>query len=96
MLHVRSEKNRRHVDLSFVEAVCQDRNIPQEDLKPAYRVAGQAFIGRMKRLFIVLDDDEAVKQPAKANVQKKKIKRQASGNSPSGSSGTKKMMPSTQ
>jgi hypothetical protein len=61
MLHVRAEKNRRHVALSFVEAVCQDKTIPQEDLRPAYRVAGEAFIGRMKRLFIVLDDDEAVK-----------------------------------
>jgi hypothetical protein len=93
MMHVRSERNRRFVPLNFVEAVCQDRYVPHEDLRSAYRVAGDAFIGRMKRLFILLDDDEAVRKPAKANVEKKKNKRQASGE---GGSGTKKKMPSTQ
>jgi hypothetical protein len=92
-MHVRSERNHRFVGLSFVEAVCQDRYVPQEDLRPAYHVAGDAFIGRMKCLFIILDEDEAVKQPAKAGVQKKKVKCQASGD---GGSGVKKKMPSTQ
>ncbi len=70
-LHVRSERNRRFVALSFVEAVDQDRYVPGSELRPAYRVAGDAFMGRMKRLFIVLDDDEAARQPAKAGNQKK-------------------------
>jgi hypothetical protein len=92
-LYLRSERNRRFVAHSFVEAVCQDRNVPAEDLRAAYRVAGDAFIGKMKRRFIVLDDDEAVRQPAKANTQKK-AKRQASGDGPSGSK--KNKLPSTQ
>ncbi len=92
-LHVRNERNRRFVALSFVEAVGQDRHVPAEELRPAYRVAGDSFIGRMKRLFIVLDDDVAVKQPAKAGTQKKTTKRQASGE---GGSGSKKKLPSTQ
>jgi hypothetical protein len=52
----------------------------------------------MKRLFILLDDDIAVKQPAKAVAPKKNIKRQASGEGTSGlgGSGTKKKLPSTQ
>jgi len=64
-LHVRKERNRRFMGLSFVEAVAEDRHVPAEELRPAYRVAGDAFIGRMKRLFILLDDDVAVRQPAK-------------------------------
>jgi hypothetical protein len=92
MLNVRTERNRRFTALSFVEAVCQDRVVPVDELIPAYRVAGDAFIGRMKRLFIILDDDEAVQKPAKASSIKKK-KRQASGE---GGSGTKKKMPATQ
>jgi hypothetical protein len=96
-LHVRNERNRRFVALSFVEAVSQDRHVPVEELRPAYRVAGDAFIGRMKRLFILLDDDVAVKQPAKASNQKKTVKRQASGEGAAGgSSGSKKKLPSTQ
>ena len=82
--------------LGFVEAVNEDSHVPAEELKPAYRVAGDAFIGRMKRLFLLLDDDVAVKQPAKAGTQKKNIKRQASGEGSSGSSGSKKKLPSTQ
>jgi hypothetical protein len=96
-LHVRSERNRRFVGLSFVEAVSQDMHVPVEDLRPAYRVAGDAFIGRMKRLFILLDDDTAVKQPAKAGTQKKTAKRQASVERASGgASGSKKKVSSTQ
>jgi hypothetical protein len=95
-MYVRSERNRRFVALSFVEAVSQDRYVAHDDLHPAYRVAGDAFIGKMKRLFILLDDDEAARQPAKAANAKKKAKRQASGEGGSGGSGTKKKMASTQ
>jgi hypothetical protein len=94
-MHVRSERNRRFNPLSFVESVSQDRYVAHDELRPAYRVAGDAFIGKMKRLFILLDDDEAVRQPAKAANQKKKVKRQASGEGGSGS-GTKKKPASTQ
>jgi hypothetical protein len=90
-LHVRTERNRRFTPLSFVEAVCQDRHVPAEELRPAYRVAGDVFIGKMKRLFLLLDDDVAVKQPAKAGSLKKN-KRQASGD---GASGSKKKAPAT-
>jgi hypothetical protein len=88
MLHIRPERNRRHVALSFVEAVSQDRAISVEELRPAYRVAGDAFLGRLKRLFIVLDDDEASQKPASAGSQKKN-KRQASGDSTNGAKNKK-------
>jgi hypothetical protein len=94
-LHVRTERNRRFIPLGFVEAVSQDRHVPPDELRPAYRVAGDAFRGRMKKLFLLLDDDIAAKQPAKAGNQKKSTKRQASGEGGSGS-GTKKKLPSTQ
>jgi hypothetical protein len=92
-MHVRTERNRRFVALGFVEAVNQDRHVPADELRPAYRVAGDAFSGRMKRLFLLLDDDVAARQPAKAGNQKKNNKRQASGE---GASGSKKKLPSTQ
>ncbi len=94
MLHVRPERNRRHQSLSFVEAVNQDPNPTAEELIPAYRVAGESFIGQMRALFMILDDDEAKRKPAKSDSQKKKKKRQASGE---GTSDIKrKSMPSTQ
>jgi hypothetical protein len=97
MLNMKPERNKRFIALGFVEAVDQDNTPTTEELMSAYRVAGDSFIGRMKRLFIVLDDDEAAKQPWKAAVQKKKNKRHASGDGPSGSSGTKKKtLPATQ
>ncbi len=80
--------------MSFVEAVSQDNIISTEELIPAYRVAGDGFPGRLKRLFLVLDDDEATKQPAKSATLKKKNKRHASGDSTGG--GKKKPVPSTQ
>jgi hypothetical protein len=92
-LNVRPEKNRRPSPLSFVEAVGQDSTPTTEELIPAYRVAGDAFQGRMKSLFVILDDDEAAKQPHRAGNQKKKNKRHASGE---GSGDTKKKMPATQ
>jgi hypothetical protein len=93
-LNVRSERNRRHTSLSFVEAVSEDSTPTTDELIPAYRVAGDGFIGRMRRLFVILDDDEAVKKPQSAGNQKKKNKRQASGDSSIESK--KKSLPATQ
>jgi hypothetical protein len=93
-LNVRSERNRRYTTLGFVEAVNQDSAPSTDELIPAYRVAGDGFIGRMKSLFLVLDDDVAVKQPQRAGAQKKKNKRQASGDNPSETK--KNKLPSTQ
>jgi hypothetical protein len=76
-----------------VESVAQDSTPTTEELIPAYRVAGDAFPGKLKRLFLVLDDDEAARQPHRAGNQKKKNKRHASGE---GSSEVKKKMPATQ
>jgi hypothetical protein len=92
-LNVRPEKNRRHTTLNFVESVSQDSCPTTEELIPAYRVAGDGFPGKLKRLFLVLDDDEAVKQPHRAGSQKKKNKHHASGEGPSD---VKKKMPATQ
>ncbi len=93
-LNVREEKHRRFITLGFVEAVSQDSIISTEELIPAYRVAGDGFPGRLKRLFLVLDDDVATQQPHKAAIQKKKNKRRASGDGVD--SGKKKATPSTQ
>ena len=93
-LNVKPERNRRFTSLTFVEAVSQDSTATTKELLPAYRVAGDGFIGKMRRLFIVLDDDEAAKEPWKASVQKKKNKRHASGESTSGTK--KKALPATQ
>jgi hypothetical protein len=92
-LNVRLERTRRYTPLTFVEAIKQDSSPTTDDLIPAYRVAGDAFPGQMKALFIVLDDDEAAKQPHKAGNQKKKTKRHASGD---GSADPQKKMASTQ
>jgi hypothetical protein len=94
MLNVKSEKNRRFIPLNFVEAVSQDTTPTTEELIPAYRVAGDGFPGKLKALFLVLDDDEAAKKPWKSEVQKKKNKRHASGDSLGG--GKKKNLPATQ
>jgi hypothetical protein len=94
VLNVRSDRNRRFQPLSFVEAISQDTQPTVEELLPAYRVAGDAFIGKMKRLFLILDDDEAKNKPSKSGSQKKKNKRHASGE---GSiEAKKKNLPSTQ
>ncbi len=94
MLHVKQERHKRFTPLNFVEAVSQDSTPTVEELIPAYRVAGDAFVGKMKSLFAILDDDEAVKQPWKSGNIKKKNKRHASGDSASGSK--KKALPATQ
>ncbi len=77
-----------------MESVSQDNTATTEELLPAYRVAGDAFIGKMRRLFIILDDDEAAKEPWKAGNLKKKNKRHASGDGSRGSK--KKSLPATQ
>jgi hypothetical protein len=93
-MNVRPERNRRFQPLSFIEAISQDSQPTVEELLPAYRVAGDAFIGKMRRLFLVLDDDEATNKPNKSGTQKKKNKRHASGE---GSAEIKKKaLPSTQ
>jgi hypothetical protein len=94
-LNVRQEKKRRFIPLMFVEAVAQDSTPTTEELIPAYRVAGDGFPGKLRRLFIVLDDDEAAKKPGKADFNKKKNKRHASGEGTS-SGLKKKSMPATQ
>jgi hypothetical protein len=94
MLNIKPKRHKRFVSLSFVEAIAQDSTPTTEELIPAYRVAGDGFIGRLKTLFVVLDDDEAAKQPWKSGNQKKKNKRHASGESSSGSK--KKTLPATQ
>ncbi len=96
VLNVRPERNRRFQPLSFIEAVNQDTQPTVEELLPAYRIAGDSFIGNMKRLFIVLDDDTAKGKPAQSGSQKKKNKRQASGDSSNSGSSKSKKMPSTQ
>jgi len=95
MLNIRVEKNRRHQALSFVEAVCQDSSPTLEELIPAYRIAGDSFLGKMREIFIILDDEEAKKQPGKAGaIKKKQKKRHASSEGPSDLK--KKSVPSTQ
>ena len=96
VLNVRPERNRRFQPLSFVEAVGQDTQPTVEELLPAYRVAGDTFIGKMRRLFIVLDDDTAKTKPAQSGSQKKKIKRRASGEGRSSGDSKRKTVPSTQ
>jgi hypothetical protein len=93
-LNVRQERKRRFISLNFVEAVAQDGTPTTAELVSAYRVAGDGFPGKLKRLFLVLDDDEAAKKPGSAEAQKKKNKRHASGEGSSGAS--KKSLPATQ
>jgi hypothetical protein len=93
LLHLRADKTRRYSVLTFVEAVTQEQPPSHDDLQAAYRIAGSKFIGKLKRLFIVLDDDYAVKLQAKGSSGKfNKGKRRLSTDGPS----TKKRVPSTQ
>jgi hypothetical protein len=75
-----------------------------EELKHAYHLAGQSFVGKLKETFLVLDDDLAKKvtksggrnQAAKAvkpAKDGKAVKRRASGEVPSD---VKKKLPATQ
>jgi hypothetical protein len=85
--------------LSFVKAVCKESDPPTADeLRHAFHLAGNSFVGQLKELFIVLDDDEA-KRPStaggksKAEKTAKAGKRRASGGTPTE---TKKRLPATQ
>ncbi len=94
VMNVRPDRNRRFQQLSFIEAINQDSQPTVEELLPAYRVASEGFIGQMRKLFLVLDNDEATNKPNKSGTQKKKNKRHASGE---GSTELKKKsLPSTQ
>jgi hypothetical protein len=91
MLHFRPERNRRYTSLSFVKAVKRESVPPSyEELKHAYHLAGQSFVGKLKEIFLVLDDDMAKKatnsggqsKAAKASKPPKEVKgskRRASG-----------------
>jgi hypothetical protein len=82
MLHIRTDKGRRYHALTFVEAVTQEPPPSHEDLQAAYRIAGNKLIGKLKKLFIVLDDDVAVKIQARGAGNKNKNKRRASLDGP--------------
>jgi hypothetical protein len=99
MLHIRQERNRRYTSYSYVSAVRRETTPPSfEELKHAYHVAGDSFIGRLKEIFLILDDD-AAKKPSnaggksKASKNAKAGKRRASGDS---SNEVKKKVPATQ
>jgi hypothetical protein len=104
MLHYRSERNRRYNSLNYVKAISMEKVPPTYDeLKHAYHLAGQSFVGKLKEIFLVLDDDLAKKtnksgskQAAKASKPTKDgkaIKRRASRDA---SSDARKKLPSTQ
>jgi len=76
-----------------VDAVTQEQPPRHEDLLAAYRIAGSKFQGRLKKLFLVLDDDMALKILAKGGKSgSRKNKRRASTDG----SSQKKRLPSTQ
>ncbi len=92
----------RYNSYSFVNAVTREQNPPSsEELRHAYHVAGNSFVGKLKELFIILDDDEAKKsssaggisKAAKADKAGKANKRRASGDT---SGETKKKVSATQ
>ncbi len=80
-----------------MNAVKRETNPPShEELKHAYHIAGESFVGMLKEYFILLDDDAAKKKPNSAGgakSDKQKGKRRASGDVPSD---TKKKVPATQ
>ncbi len=83
-LHFRIERNRRYTSLSFVKAVCKEANrLTYDELKHAYHVAGDSFVGQLKELFIILDDDQAKKGSSAGGrsraAKQSKGKRRASG-----------------
>ncbi len=102
-LHIRNERNRRYNDYSYVNAVCREPKPTQEELRHAYHVAGDSFVGKLKEYFLILDDDHA-KKASNAGGQSKAAKA-AKGNKAgkgkrhaSGEPGdeAKKRVPSTQ
>ncbi len=87
--------NVRYNILTYVDAVTQEQPPRHEDLLAAYRIAGSKFQGRLKKLFLVRDDDMALKIQAKGHGGKSgsgKNKRRASTDG----SSQKKRLPSTQ
>jgi hypothetical protein len=104
MLHFRQERNRRYSSLSFVKAVSRESPPPSYDeLKHAYHLAGQSFVGKLKEIFLVLDDDMAKKatssggrskaaKSAKPSKDVKTNKRHASGDTGE----VRKKIPATQ
>lgn len=107
MLHYRSERNRRYNSLGYVKAICNEQVPPTfDELKHAYHLAGQSFVGKLKEIFLVLDDDLAKKasksgskaaakatKPVKDSKETKSTKRRASGD---GTNDARKKLPSTQ
>ena len=92
LLHLRLDKTRRYSALTFVEAVTQEPHPSHDDLVAAYRIAGSKLIGKLRKLFIVLDDDVATKIQTRGSGKGTKNKRRASLDGPS----NKKRVPSTQ
>jgi len=92
LFNFRLHKTRRYSTLTFVEAVTQEPNPSHEDLSHAYRIAGNKLIGKLRKLFIVLDDDVAAKLQSRGSGRGVKNKRRASLDGPS----NKKRLPSTQ
>jgi hypothetical protein len=96
MFNFRQERNRRYTTLSYVNAVRRDQNPPtQEELRHAYHVAGDSFVGLLKETFLVLDDDVAKKgsNAGGKNKASKPGKRRASIES---ANDTKKKVSATQ
>ncbi len=109
MLHFRPERNRRYSSISYVKAISREPTPPTfDELRHAYHLAGQSFVGKLKEIFLVLDDDQAKKvsnagghaKNAKANKNVKegqksgqKTKLRASNDN---SSEVKKKVPATQ
>jgi hypothetical protein len=92
LLHLRLDKTRRYSILTFTEAVTQEPHPGHDNLVAAYRIAGSKLIGKLKKLFIVLDDDVATKMQARSSGKGVKNKRRASLDGPS----NKKRVPATQ
>ncbi len=103
MLHIRTERNKRYDSYSFVNAVTRESPPSFDELRHAYHVAGASFIGKLKQIFVVLDDDQA-KKPSTAGGHNKASKNDKAGKA-SGSkrrasgdaaSETRKKLPATQ
>jgi hypothetical protein len=82
MLHLRIDKTRRYQALTFVEAVTQEPPPSHDDLQAAYRIAGNKLIGKLRKLFVILDDDVATKIQTRGSGKSNKNKRRASLDGP--------------
>ncbi len=92
LMHYRMDKTRRYNTLTFVEAVSQEPAPHHDDLQAAYRIAGTKFLGKLKKLFLILDDDVGAKLQNKSAGSTGKNKRRASIDGPS----QKRKMPASQ